>query len=436
MNIQRKELGFIALVSIVIGSQVGSGAFNLPAVLAPYKMMGLFGWILAVPIAICLALIFSDLSSHMPKNGGPHVYVAEAFGRPAGFFTAWSYWLVSWSSNSVLIVTVINYLMAMTGQFSTFQILIVESLALLLVTGANLCGLKVSGVVETILAVLKVSPLLILPLIFFVSFDPANFVSSKAINVEGSTASIMATTALLAFWGFIGVECATTPAASVVNPKKTLPRAIIVGTLCAALIYVINIVSIVGAVGFDKLNGSSAAYAVVMDAVLRHHSDTVISILVMTACIGTLNTWTLSSCRMAYGAFEDGLFPRSFGRVNKSGAPTTALLLSAAGTLPFLIYEQISKGGLEALTDMMCSIFLYVYLICCLAYLRLVNRWYKTSRERLRPRLLSCFAIAGCLFELSQSIITSLVVITIFIVLGIPVFLRCRESINKGRING
>ena len=84
-----KELGFIALVSIVIGSQLGSAAFVLPSQLAPFKTVGLLGWIVSVAGAISLALMFSDLSSHLPKNGGPHVYVSAAFGRIAGFFTAW-----------------------------------------------------------------------------------------------------------------------------------------------------------------------------------------------------------------------------------------------------------------------------------------------------------------------------------------------------------
>ncbi|MDR3031285.1 MAG: APC family permease [Holosporales bacterium] len=435
MNIRKKELGFIALVSMVIGSQVGSGTFNLPSILAPYKTTGLWGWLLAVPIAICLAIIFSNLSSRLPKSGGPHVYVAEAFGRKTGFFTAWSYWLVSWSSNSVILVTIVNYLSTITGELSTFQTLAVESLVLLFVTCANLRGLKFSGVVETILAILKVLPLLLLPVLFFMSFDSSRFSCDNLPAGKESVSSVLSATALLAFWGFIGIECATTPASSVKNPKKTLPRAIIAGTLCAALIYIINIISIVGVVGFDKLSVSHASYAVAMDAVFGNHSDTLISVFIIMLCIGTLNSWTLSGSQMAYGAYYNGLFPKSFGKVNKFGVPIAALVFAALGTLPFLIFEQISKGGLSDLTDMMCSVFLYVYLICCFAHLKLINKWYKTSKEKLVPRVLSCFAIAGCLFVLSQSVVISIVVIAIFIALGIPVFIRCKDSIKNKSIS-
>ncbi|GHT89161.1 hypothetical protein FACS1894113_3460 [Alphaproteobacteria bacterium] len=76
-----KDLNFLALVAIVIGSQIGSSTFITPATLAPFGCVGLLGWLVSVAGAISLALVFSDLSSHLPKNGGPHVYVAAAFGR-------------------------------------------------------------------------------------------------------------------------------------------------------------------------------------------------------------------------------------------------------------------------------------------------------------------------------------------------------------------
>jgi APA family basic amino acid/polyamine antiporter len=425
MSDNKEKLGLLALISMVIGSQVGCGTFNLPSVLAPYKMTGLIGWSLAIPIAICLAIIFSELSARLPKNGGPHVFILEAFGKTFGFFTAWTYWLISWSSNSIIIVTIVNYLTTIIGPFTTPQVLIIESFILFIVTYINLKSLEFSGTVETILAILKVAPLIILPIIFFTSFDSSSF--RFDVNKESNMSSTISTTALLAFWGFIGVECATTPAANVYNPQKTLPRAIIIGTLFAAFIYILNIASIVGVIGFDKLATSPASYAVTMDAVFGGHSDILISIFIITICLGTLNTWTFSSCRMAHGAYTDGLFPKIFGKVNKFQAPVAALILAAIGTLPLLIYEQCSKGGLAALTDMMCSSFLYVYLISCFAYLKLINKWYKTTKERIKPRILAGFAIAGCLFVLSDSFSVSIFVMAIFIALGIPIYFKTRN---------
>lgn len=437
MSSKHKELNFIALVSIVIGSQIGAGAFVIPSILAPFKTIGLLGWLVSVSGAISLALIFSDLSSHLPKNGGPHVYVSAAFGRVAAFFTAWIYWIISWSSSSVLLVATTSYLVMITGYLTSFEIILIEAGVLLIITYVNIVGMKFSGIIETVLTGLKILPLLFLPVIFFMFFDPEHFkFSFKEVADGGDVMSIVSKTALITFWGFIGVECATTPAESVKNPKKTIPRAIIIGTSCVAMIYIMNTISIVGVVGFDELGKTGAPYAKAMGYIFSHYSDIAISIMAIIVCIGTLNAWTLTSGQIAHGAHSDGLFPKIFGKINKTGAPSNALILAAIGMVPFLIIEQMDcwKNGLEKFIGILTSIFVFVYLICSISYMKLINKWYKTKKGRTKAHILAQFSIIFCIFVLSQDIISSSIVLAVFIILGIPVFLKYKNSIKSCKI--
>ncbi|MDR2598138.1 MAG: amino acid permease [Holosporales bacterium] len=427
----KKDLNFIALIAIVIGSQIGSGAFTLPTLLAPTKTIGLLGWLVSVSGAIALALVFSDLASHLPKNGGPHVYVAEAFGKGASFFTAWVYWIISWSSSSILLITAIGYLTTITGPLSTITILLLETSILLLITYVNIIGMKFSGIIETILTGCKLAPLIVLPFIFFMFFDLDYFkIPLKEAVDDTDILSIITKTALLTFWGFIGVECATTPAESVCNPKKTIPRAIIIGTSCVAIIYIVNTVSVVGVVGFDVLAASKAPYAVVMNRIFAHSSDIAISIMAIIVCIGTLNAWTLTSGQIASGAYSDGLFPKIFGKTNRSGAPTMALLISAFGMIPFLCIEQMEcwKNGLEKLIDLLVSIFIYVYLICCISYMKLISRWKQKRSEKIKAQVLAQIAAIFCIFVLSHDMISSIIVLGVFIAAGIPVLYSRRKK--------
>lgn len=414
----------------MIGSQVGSGAFVLPALLAPSKTIGLLGWIVSVIGAISLALVFADLSSHLPKNGGPHVYVSEAFGKVAGFFTAWVYWIISWSSSAVLLITAIGYLTIITGKLSTCSVLSLEIMALFLITYLNTLSIKFSGIVETILTIFKITPLIILPVIFFMYFDGAHFVVSAKEAANGADiSSIIAQTTLLIFWGFIGVECATTPAESVNNPKKTLPRAIIIGTSCVALIYIMNTIAVTGVVGFDALIDAKAPYALVIDRVFSHSSDIAISIMAIIVCIGTLNAWTLTGGQIAIGAYNDGLFPKILGKTNKSGAPTTALIISALGMIPFLVFEQMDwwRNGLEKLIDLLVSVFIYVYLMSCIAYMKLLTKWKHKRSEKIKSQILAQVAAIFCIFVLSHDTVASLIVLGIFIAIGVPVLYKQRK---------
>ena len=120
-----------------------------------------------------------------------------------------------------------------------------------------------------------------------------------------------------------------------------------------------------------------------------------------------------------------------FGKVNKAGAPKSALLIAAFGIIPFLAIEQIQQGGLSKLIDMLVSIFLYVYLFCSLAYIKLVNRWYKEKNKRLKAKILAQFSIIFCIFTLSQDIVSSLIVLTIFIAIGFPIFWKYKNTIKS-----
>jgi APA family basic amino acid/polyamine antiporter len=413
----KKELGFFTLVSIVISSQLGSGTFIFPTLLAPFGTMGLFGWVIAVFGAISLALIFSKLASQMPKNGGPHVYTTEAFGEKVGFFTAWTYWFISWASNSLLLVTAAQYLSVITGDLTVTQMIMIEVSILFVVALVNIGGVKFSGSAEAVLTIFKVLPLLVLPLLFFSFFDRSYF-KMESVGFSGGMDTI-AKTALLTFWGFIGVESATTPAERIVDARRTIPRAIIIGTSCVAFIYLMNVISVIGVTGFDALLGAKAPYALAIGSSLGGTGGNVfIAVLAVLVCIGTLNAWTLTSGQIAEGAASANIFPPIFGKCNKNGAPVASILIASFGCIPFIIFERVyGTDGLSSLVDLLVSIFLFVYVACCLAYIKIFRR------KKGKSCLLAWFAIAFCMFVIIPDFLKSIITLAVFIIVGIPVFI-------------
>ncbi|MDR2735476.1 MAG: APC family permease [Puniceicoccales bacterium] len=428
----KKQLGILMLISLVISSQVGSGIFVFPAILAPYGTIGLVGWIFSGAGAISLALIFSELSSKIVKNGGPHVYVTEAFGQKTGFFIAWIYWIISWASNSVLLVTITNYLSTIVGTLSPAQTIFIQIGVLLVITFINLMGIRTSGFIELILTSLKVIPLFILPFIFFTSFNLKHFKVSGPVLSITDTWTIISKTALLGFWGFVGVECATTPAERVKNPQKTLPRAIIFGTACVAFIYLFNLVSVFGVTGFEPMVGANAPYAIAMNKIFPGYANgnIIISLLAVIVCFGTLNAWTLSAGQIAQGAAADRLFPSFLGKTNKNEAPALSILIASFGIIILLIIAQFSsQGGLERLIDFMASLFLIIYLACSVSYAKMVKNWKKDPADRIKSYMLAAFAIAFCIFVVAQDILNTILALAVFISIGIPVYLSVKKRL-------
>ncbi len=411
-----KKMGFGSVLAIVFGSQIGSGIFMVPAALAPFGTISIWGWILAGLGALLLAFVFAGLCSAFPKTGGPHVYIYELFGRWPAFFTGWTYWLISWVSSSVVVIASVACLHPLLGEYqSPYVYLSLEIILLLALTYINCKSVVLSGKFELILTLLKFIPFAIVPTIIFYKFDLSNAYVLNEYSNE-SVLSLMPIVISIAFWGFIGVESATTPAEFVKNPSKTIPRAIVLGTLAVALIYIINNIAIMGVIPSNILAESKAPFVDAIKIVLGKNISFIMSIITSLVCIGTLNAWILTSAQISLGLAQSNLLPSFFARKNTAGSPYISVLISCLGMIPILILTKNESLAAQVtyIIDFSVKSFLLVYLACCLAYFKLAYRL-----TNYRKLILSAMAIVFCLFMIIESSIQSILIATLFTVSGI-----------------
>lgn len=427
-------MGFWAVLGIVIGSQIGSGVLMLPASLAPYGKMSLLGWIVSGLGAIALSLVFAGLCHAYPKTGGPHVYVSETFGRSWGFFTGWTYWVISWVSSTAVIVASIGYLSPILSPWIDHQYyLILEILLLMVITYLNLKGVSAAGRAEFILTLMKFVPLVLLPIIGLWYFDLANFTVSSAAQALTPTETLARVT-LLTLWGFIGLESATTPAGSIENPQKTIPKAIVIGTILVALLYFLNSVGIMGLLPGESLARSNAPYVDATQAIFGGQWHIVISIMASIVCIGTLNAWMLASGQIALGLSQDKLLPNFFGKKNNNDAPYIALLISAIGILPmlYLISQQTLAEKITYIIDVSVIAFLYVYFICCLAFIKISLKQPGGIFRKLSKLTYGLIALIFCGWIIYQTDINTLGLAGLFVLSGLPVYVYLNISKKSG----
>jgi APA family basic amino acid/polyamine antiporter len=423
------RIGFWSVLALVVGSQIGSGVFMLPASLASFGMYSIAGWIASAIGAISLAMVFASLCARFPRTGGPHVYIERLFGRDISFFSGWTYWVVSWVSTTAVIVAAIGYLSPFIGSQSPYVYLALEIILLLLMGGLNLFGVSIAGRAETVFTLLKFLPLVIVPIAAIWLFDIDNFQVSEAIASQGASSSI-AQAALLTLWGFVGLESATTPAGSVENPARTIPRALIIGTIIVALIYMFNSVAIMGLIPGQILASSSAPYATAAQYVFGGNWHLWISLAASIVCIGTLNAWILTSGQISLGLAEDKMMPEIFARRSSNGAPYTSIICSCLGIVPLLVLTANKNiaGQVAAVIDFSVTSFLFIYLLC--AIVNLVLSW------RNRAGILSIFnslvAISFCVWVISETSLNTIIISSLFTLSGIPLyfFWYRRQAIN------
>lgn len=139
---------------------------------------------------------------------------------------------------------------------------------------------------------------------------------------------LISATAPLTMFAFLGIESATVPAGDVDDPKRTIPRATVLGTLCCGLIFILGTLVVMGTVPRETLARSAAPFSDAAFMMWGWWGSTLVAAAVVLSSIGALNGWTLLMAQVPMAAARDGLFPPVFGRLSSRGVPQWGIVLS------------------------------------------------------------------------------------------------------------
>lgn len=361
---KQRQLGLWMLTALVVGNMIGSGVFLLPASLATFGTVTIFSWIATSIGAMFLALVFSKLSTLFPKTGGPYVFCREGYGDFVGFQVAYNYWVSMWIGNAGIAVAFTGYLSTFIPELnhSNWLAFAVTAGAVWTLTIVNIIGLHFAGFMQLILTILKFVPLVIIAIIglFFVDWGNLTY-----FNVSGkSNFSAFSGGAMMTLWAFLGVESATVPADDVKDPKKTIPRATILGTTLAAVLYIICTIVIMGVIPVPELRESAAPFADLAGRIFGEWGKFAMGAVAVISCLGALNGWILLTGQIPLAASKDNLFPKKFGKVSKNRAPVFGVVFSSI-LVTALLFLNFSKN----LVDQFTFIILLGTLAAILAYI-------------------------------------------------------------------
>lgn len=328
-RVVRRTLGLWTLTALVAGNMIGSGIFLLPSSLAAFGTIGIVSWIITAIGTVMLALVFARLSRLLPRTGGPYVFCHETYGEFIGFQVAYNYWIALWVGNAAIAVTFVGYLAAFFPQIMNSNGLAFGLTVgtVWLITLINIIGIKRAGQVQVLTTILKLIPLILIAIfgLFYVKAD-----NLTQFNVSGKPLfSALTAAATLTMWSFIGFESATVPADDVIEPQKNIPRATIIGTLIAAVVYIFTTTCVMGVVPIAELAKSTSPFAAAAMQMFGSWAKWLVAGAGAIACFGTLNGWVLMQGQIPLAAAKDNLFPPVFAKLTKTGTPAFGLIFSS-----------------------------------------------------------------------------------------------------------
>jgi len=343
---------------LVMGGIVGSGIFINPYVVAglvhtPALILG--AWLAGGAIALAGAFIYAELADRMPKVGGQYAYIREAYHPLLGFLYGWICLLVIHAGGSAAVaVTFAKYFQVFSRGAIPEKLIAV--VVVLVFTVVNCLGVRAGGGVQSVFMLLRIVAIAMIVvcgarLVFWpIGWPPANAAHTAWFPLLDRPLSfdlltVFGATMIPVLFAYGGFQTSNYVAGEIREPRKSLPKALLLGVMGVIVLYVSANFIYVQALSPAGLAATATPASAVMSRALGSLGGSLIAVAIAISTLGFLSQAMLSYPRVAFAMAEDGLLPGIFARLgSRSRAPVAAIALLGAlisATVLLGTYEQI-----------------------------------------------------------------------------------------------
>jgi len=359
-----RQIGLGSGIAVLVGSTIGSGIFKSPSGIAgqlPGPLPMLAVWCVGGIFVLCGALTLAEVAGAYPFSGGLYVYIREAYGRLAAFLFGWAQLVLIRPAGVGAVAVVfgqyaLRFFNVREGQANFDALTAALAIgALVVVTIANVVGVKFGTGIQNLTTIAKTAGLLVLIALALTvgllnsggHFTPAAPAGSFSISMFGLAL-------VSALWAYDGWADASFVGGEILNPRKNVPKAILFGTLIVIAVYLSANVAYLSVFSVHDIAGSAIIAADTMSKLVGVWGVTFIVATVMISTFGTLNGSILTSPRIFFAMAEDRLFFTPLAWVHaRFKTPYVAVILSGALGILYVLVATAMSGSkaFGALTD-------------------------------------------------------------------------------------
>lgn len=349
----RKEIRLFDAVMLVAGTMIGSGIFIVSSDIAQ-KTQSTLGlllvWLITGLITMAGALSYAELAAMMPQAGGQYIFLRKTYHPIVAFLYGWTVLAVIQTGTiAAVAVAFANFTGNLLPQVSkhnkiieiaSFSIASNQLLAIAviwLLTFINTQGVRYGTIIQNLFGSTKIVALVLLLTIIFIFGHNSEAISKNFIDFWAFPKELSFTEYLPLFatamigslfssdaWNnisFAGDE--------IVNPHKTLPRSLAIGTALVTFIYLLTNIAYLVALPLPVIQHNELVATAAAWQVLGQVGVVLVSILIMISTLGSDNGCILSGARVYYAMAKDGVFFDALAKLNRNGVPQNALVVQA-----------------------------------------------------------------------------------------------------------
>jgi APA family basic amino acid/polyamine antiporter len=328
MSELRRTMRLPDATAMVVGIIIGASIFVQPSEitrLVPDAGGIALVWALAGALTLVGALICAELASAFPRTGGVYVWLRDIFGRPVGFLWGWA---MFWSMHTGIIAAIAVVFARYVGYFvplGTAGIRLVAVGAILGLSAFNCLGIKHGSRLQTVVTGAKLAAIALL-IIGGLTLAGGGAVSPSAPAEFGTSDVLLGLVAGL--FAFGGWHMVSYTAGETVNPERTIPRSLVLGTLIVTVCYIALNAIYLRVLSIDRVTASTRIAADAAEALVGPVGATLVAILVILSTFGAVNGIILAGPRVYFSMANDGLFIKWAATLHpRSGTPARAIVL-------------------------------------------------------------------------------------------------------------
>lgn len=343
-----RTVGLVEAVAVLVGITIGSGIFRVPATVAGQLHAPgpiLLCWVLGGLIALFGALTVAELAGALPRSGGIFEWLLEAFGPLPAFLFGWTELAVirasSLGATSTIFAEYLGHFMPLTAM----QVRYVAAVLLVLVGALNYIGVKRAAAVTSFATIAKYAAVMGLGLLAFTA-STSGFAHFTPAWDSGVHLSLLATALIPVMWAYDGWADLAFMGGEIKDPQRTLPLALILGTACVMLVYLVVNVGFMYVLTLPQMAHSRLIAATAADHIplFGGIGAAVISGIVLLSTFSGLNATMMTGPRIFFAMAERRLFFRAVARVSpRFQSPSVAIWLATVLGVLYVLMNDFAQ---------------------------------------------------------------------------------------------
>lgn len=367
-----QQLSLIDAVAIIVGIVIGAGIFRTPSLVAANtssETMFLLAWVLGGLVSLIGALCYAELSTTFPNAGGDYHFLSHAFGKRLAFLFAWARMSIIQTGSIAVLAYIFGDYLSQVFSLGTYSSVIYAALIVIILTGINIAGIRMSTLAQKIFTTTEVAGALLVVVVgLFIAPASAESSTAQAIAVENATANDMGSFLGLAMvfvlLTFGGWNEAAYISAELKSGKAGMARVLIISLLIITAIYLLVNLAFSRALGHTAMASSDAVGVDLLRQVWGSTGVWLIGILVAFSALTSVNATIFTGARTNYALGRDSKLFSVLGKWNNQAAgPVNAFLVQGLISLALISLGLITRSGFETIVEYTAPVFWFFFLL-------------------------------------------------------------------------